>query len=231
MGTLIFVGIMFTAVIPMFLVMRQVDTLHEMRTFELESFDDKREGEDIHVYVFKKTASTESLTLRVENWGDFSVNIDRIWINDTYHLLNDFKVQPMNQLDGDLTDFTPVPNTRYFIKVATDRGNLFFTESGSLYCNSVGEWETDLFTIYFTISKNQPPGWYDVVVRQGSATGLLECPPFSIKKTRHVLANDFCDVLEPRTYHVKIMKGSELIYNDVVTIHWPDGPRSATVRI
>jgi len=40
---IIFVGIMFTAVIPMMLVMRQADTLHEMRKHQLEIVDEEKE--------------------------------------------------------------------------------------------------------------------------------------------------------------------------------------------
>ncbi len=230
LGTIIFVGIMFTAVIPMLLIMRQADTLHEMRKFELERFDDEREKEDINVYVYNKTTSSESLTLRVENWGDFSVNIVRIWINDSPHLLEDFCVLPTNSHETELTGFIPVPDTRYIIKVANDRGNIFFTESGSLYCDEDGNWETGFFTIYFTISANQPAGFYDVEVRQVNETGLLESI-FPIKKRGLETADDFCDVLKAGTYHVKITKGSEVFYNNCVTIPWPNGPRSTKVRV
>ena len=231
LGTLIFIGIMFTAVIPMLLVMRQADTLHEMRKFELERFDDERECEDIHVYVFNKTTSPESLTLRVDNWGDFSVNIVRIWINDIYHLLDDFNVQPANWLERELTGFTPIPDTRYFIKVATDRGNLFFTESGSLYCDEDGNWEDEIFTIYFFISY-PAKGSFDVEITDLYGEPVPESP-LRIRKSKHKPAYDFCDVPDAGTYHVKITtrKDKEVIYNDDVTIHWPNGPRSEIVRV
>jgi len=231
LGTLIFVGIMFTAVIPMLLVMNQADKLHEMRKIEVGRLDEERKREDINVYVFNKTTSSESLTLRVENWSDFSVNIVRIWINDNYHLLDNFTIPPTNSLERELTNFTAVPKTRYIIKVANDRGNIFFTESGSLYCDEDGNWETGLFTIYFTISANQPAGWYDVELRQGNETGPLECPIFKIKKRGLEEADDFCDVDAPGTYHVKITNGSEVFYNNCVTIPWPNGPRSTKVRV
>ena len=38
---------MFTAVIPMMLVMRQADTLHEMRKHELENLDQERAMESL----------------------------------------------------------------------------------------------------------------------------------------------------------------------------------------
>ncbi len=125
LGVIIFVGIIFTAVIPMFLFMKQADILHEIRKVEVGRLDDERRGEDIHVYVFNETTSPDNLTLRVENWGDFSINIKRIWINDTFYPLDNFYVPPKNALEEELSDFAPVPDTRYFIKVTTDRGNVF----------------------------------------------------------------------------------------------------------
>ena len=127
-GTLIFIAILFSSIIPMFLYMRQADAIFEKRKHELNRLDEEIEGEDIHVYVFDDTVS-ESLTLRVENWGDLVVDIERIWVNDTYYILDDFNVQPETWLEEDLTQIIPAdPNTRYYIKVVTDRGNVFSTE-------------------------------------------------------------------------------------------------------
>ncbi len=229
LGTIIFVSIIFTAFIPMLLVMKQADTLHEMRTFELERFDDEKESEDIHVYVFEKTTSPDILTLRVENWGDFSVNIERIWINETCYLLDNFNVQPANWLEEELTGFTAEPDTRYLIKVATNRGNVFFTESGSLYFDEFGNLDAGMFTIDFIISY-PAAGWFDIEIKNDIGT-ILTDPPFSIHKSGLDSAYDFFDVPDAGTYHVKITKrGAEVIYNDDVTIYWPNGPPSAKVR-
>ena len=232
LGTLIFIGILFTAVIPMFLVMRQADTLHEMRKYELARLDEERKYENLHVYVFNDTESSENLTLRVENWGDFSVNIKQIWINDTYYPLADFNVQPMNWHKEELIDFAPIPDTKYIIKVTTDRGNVFYLTSGSLYCNIYGNWETDLFTIFFIIS-NQPAGWYDVNVTYFETGVHVPESPLNIHKSGLDAAYDFCNVPDEDTkYHVTIKRrGAEVIYNADVTIYWPYGPRSETVRV
>ena len=227
MGTLIFVGIIFTAFIPMMLVMRQADTLHDLRKHELDILDQERMDEEVYVYVFNDTESSGSLTLRVENWGYSYVNIKKIWINDACYPLEDFNVQSMNWLEGEVTGFTPVPDKYYTIKITTDRGNIFYEMSGSLYCNIDGQWYTELFTIYINI-KNQPAGWYDVNV---TSFGFhVPESPIQIHKSRFETAYDYCNVLNYGTFHVTIERiGGEIIYNKDVTIPWPNGPRSVTI--
>ena len=233
LGTIIFVGIMFTAVIPMLLVMNQADTLHEMRNVEVGRLDEERKYEDLNVYVFNHSDSSESLTLRVENWGDFSVNINRVWVNDTYYILDGFYVPPKGLLEEELTGFTPIPDTNYTIKVTTDRGNVFFVDSGSIYCDEYGNWKTGTFAIVFYISA-PGRGWFDIEIREGSDTGtILTVPPFSIHKSGVTgTATDFFSVPSAGTYHVKITRrNAGVIYNDCVTIDWPDGPEVEKIRV
>jgi len=229
LGTLIFVGIMFTAIIPMMLVMKQVDTIHEMRKYELTRLDEERIREEVYVYAFSPPETSPILTLRVENRGDFVVKIVRIWINDSPHLVEDFAVQPMSWIEMQLDYFTPILDKHYFIKVTTDRGSLFYEDSGSIYFNINGEWEAENFAIFFIISY-QGGGYFDVEVKQGSDAGPhVEGSPFSIHKSAQQTAFDYLSVPAAGTYHVKITKSSQVIYNDCVTIYWPDGPRSVTV--
>ena len=230
LGTLIFVGIMFTAVIPMLLVMRQADTLNEMRKHELEIFDEERESEDLYVYVFPTIESPDELTLRVENRGNSVVKIVQIWINDSPHPLENFVVQPMSWKDSKLDYLIADIDTNYFIKVTTERGNIFSEYSGSLYYNTEEEWEDGSFAIFFIISYPEV-GFYDIDVRQGSEAGShVEDSPFRMHKSKWETAFDYLSVPAAGTYHVKITQSSHVIYNDYVTIYWSEGSRTATVR-
>ena len=193
----------------------------------MNRLDEERDGEDIHVYIYNKTTSPDSLILRVENWGDLVVDIERIWINDTYYLLDDFNVQPESCLDEELTYFTAELDTRYFIKVATDRGNVFSTESGSIYYDEFGNWETGMFTIYFFISY-PASGWYDIEITYSEIP--VPGSPLLIHKSAHETLFHFHDVPTEGTYHVKITRSGEVIFNDDVIIPWPNGPTSVNVR-
>lgn len=225
LGTIIFIGIMFTAVIPMFLVIKQADTLFEQSKYELGILDEGRMDEEVYVYIFPVTEASTTLTLQVHNRGHLVVNVVQLWINNDPHLLDDFVVQPMSLhemvLDESTVGFTPVPDTRYFIKITTDRGNIFSSNSGSLYFDSEENWDEGMFGINFLISY-PAAGWFEVFIENSG--NPVPDTPFFIHKSSAGVAFAFCPVPTATTYDVIIMRGTEEIYNDEVTISWPNGP-------
>ncbi len=227
LGIIIFVGIMFTAVIPMFLVMNQADTIHEMRKFELERFDQERRDEDIHVYVFPDIVDPTILTLRVQNRGSLVVNVVQVWINDITYLFEDFVVPPMGSRDKLLDAFDLEDGTYYFTKITTDRGNVFPSDSGSLHYLGDGFWDGGMFAINFLISYDAG-GYFDVYIsysdENGDPSGLVEGTPFQIHKTAAGPAFGFFSVDTEGKYYVRIERGDEEIYDKSVTIEWPLGP-------
>jgi len=227
MGTLIFVGIMFTAVIPMFLVMRQADTLHEIRKHEQEILDQEKMNEAVYIYVFPATDPTTGnpiLTLKAVNRGDFVVKIVKIWINDNSNSEENFIVNPMGMYEIILDDgyFIPEDGKYYFIKVTTDRGNIFSSESGSLHYSSEGTWEEGMFAINVLISHPEP-GWYQVDINHSNGEAL-NGSPFPIRKDASGPAFGFFNIIIKDTYYVKITKNSALIKDEYVTIDWPEYP-------
>ena len=132
LGTIIFIGIMFTSVIPMMLVMKQADTIYTQKVHEMESRDDERSSEILVVNAFPVNSTSTELKIEVENIGVVSVKIIRVWINDVDYSENDIIKT------GDTTDIGPygvaVENgTSYSIKVITERGNSFASACGVLY--------------------------------------------------------------------------------------------------
>ena len=228
LGTIIFVGIIFSAFIPMMLVMRQADTIYEIRKHELGILDQDRIDEEIYVYVFPVTGNPNALTLQVHNRGPLLVNVVQLWINDEHHILDDFLVQPMSWhpmvLDASTVGFTPIADTWYFIKIITDRGNIFSSDSDSLHYTSEGTWEGGMFAINFLISY-PASGWYEVDIKYNDELGAsLPDTPLYIHKSSSGPAFDFFKITNIGTYYVEITKNSEPIYEDDVTIGWPDGP-------
>lgn len=224
LGTLIFVSIIFTAFIPMMLVMRQADTLYDLRKNELGIFDQERIDEDVYVYVFPGAEESTTLTLKVQNRGTLVVNVVQVWINDEPHSVDGFAVQPMSWSEMELDYLEFVPGEWYFIKINTDRGNVFSSDSGALHYDSESNWGEGMFAINFFISY-PAAGWYDVEIRQGGEENpLLDGTPFQIHKSSSGSVFDFFDVPSADTYHVKITKNLEVIYNNNVRIDWPLGP-------
>ena len=229
LGTIIFVGIIFSAFIPMMLVMRQADTLHDMRKYELGILDQERMDEAVYVYVFPVSESSDDLTLRIVNRGDFVVKIVKIWINDNSYseeYFNDFIVEPMG-MDEEILDesyFIPETGKNYFIKITTDKGNIFSSYSGSIIYGSGGTWEEGIFAINVLISYPES-GWYYININHDDENGLsLEGSPFPIHKSSSGPAFGFFKITTKDTYYVKITKNSVLIHDEYVTLDWPEYP-------
>lgn len=224
LGTLIFVGILFTAVIPMFLVMRQADIFYEKEKFNVGLLDEERKNEDIRVYVFPTPGSPEppSLTVRIENRGDILVRVVRIWVNDQ-EIESDCAVQSMSEADMDPFDVSALPGN-YSIKVTTDKGNKFTSDVAPIYYLGGGEWEIGMLVINVLIY-NQPGGIYKIDVWWGAEEGEPTYNQIIQKSSGNAFT--FFDVTEngsPESYHVKITRGSDIIYNNQVNIEWPIGP-------
>ena len=209
----------------MLLVMRQAETIHAMRKYELEILDEEKRGEDIRVHVFptpEAPPENPSLTVRVDNRGELLVRVVRIWINDN-PIESDSPVQAMSTTDLDPFDISSDPDS-HSIKVTTDRGNEFASDSGPIRYLGDGEWAIGMLVINVLIYY-EPGGIYDIDVWLGEQTGD---PTYTqtIHKSSGT-AFTFFDVTEngaPNYYNVKITRGSDIIYNCRVDIDWPDGP-------
>ncbi len=224
LGALIFVGIIFSAFIPMMLVMKQADTMYDMNKHELGILDQERIDEEVYVYVFPGTEASTTLTLKVQNRGTLVVNVVQVWINDEPHPVDGYVVQPMSWSEMEIDYFDFVAGEWYFIKINTDRGNVFSSDSGALHFDLDSNWGEGMFSINFFISY-PASGWYDVEIWQGDSVEgvLLTDPPFQIHKSSSGSVFDFFDVPSAVTYHVKITKNLEVIYENNVIIDWPNG--------
>jgi len=55
LGTIIFIGILFSAYAPMILTMRQADVYYEQEKHEVEILDDEKRREELAFYVYPDT--------------------------------------------------------------------------------------------------------------------------------------------------------------------------------
>ena len=151
-GVMIFIGIMFTAVIPMFLVMNQADTLHEIRKVEVSRLDEERARENIYFYLEPSVEVDEPiLTLKIINRGELAVRIARVWINDEFRDNFTCIIPPISDTAlpfGNLTVLDPPELTSYHVIATTDRGNFLSPLSGMPTLNSsTNVWTMDCFKI------------------------------------------------------------------------------------
>lgn len=237
LGTLISIGILFTAVIPMFLVMRQADTLYEKRRRELNCLDEERNIERIYVYAIPTPEQPSSLTVTVYNRGDRMVRVVRLWISERSGIDDDpieldSPVESMSEVNLGSHVVNPQEGESYYIKVTTDRGNVFASDSNPLRYQG-GEWKVDMLAINVLIYSSS--GVLTIEVTK-TWDGLdVTGSPATVHKGSSGTAFQSFDVtnydipIEYETYHVSIKKGQSLIHEEDVTMKWPDGPAAEWV--
>jgi len=157
---MIFIGIMFTAVIPMFLVMNQADTLQEIRKVEVGRLDEEHAMEDIYFYLTPTVVDEfPVLTLEISNRGELAVRITRVWINDTLRDDFDCIIPPISDMDlvfDSLTVPDPQESVIYHVMAVTDRGNIFSPTCGIPNYNPVLKfWTMGDYLIDVTMEKTK----------------------------------------------------------------------------
>ncbi len=227
LGVMIFIGILFSAVVPMFLVMKQADTIYDTKKLEMSSLDEERSREALDVYAFPMSQYSNTLNITVENNCEVPLNIVRCWVNNTYVSVNT-SVPPMSQIYLSSIQVSRRVNATYDVFVATDRGNIFSSSTGTLRYGSTG-WETELLGINVVIS------YSGIIFRvQISRGGQILYDEQLWKLLGSVMKSYDVSGSGPGTYHVKIQKsynGWTTIYDKDVVISWPSGPSVVWVYV
>ena len=216
LGTILFVGIMFTAVIPMLLVMRQAETIHAIRKHELEIFDEERVDEKLYVYVYTVDKIGENppyLIIKAQNKGELSVNIDRLWINDDPIPLN-YPIQPMSDIEEIYTYPVSEEAKSYYVTVTTDRGKSVAFDTPLNWEMGMG-WESDILSVNVLVTSL--PGNIFKITVTGPDPAFQETLTLKYEPKFFIVNSE-------GTYVVKIFRGTKEIYYKEVTIIDPEGP-------
>ncbi|MCX6649762.1 MAG: hypothetical protein NTV61_10315 [Candidatus Bathyarchaeota archaeon] len=213
MGTLVFVGILFTSVIPMYLVMNQADVILDQSKLTIKHTDDERANEFANVYVFPTDPqSSTSVNIQIFNKCEMPINIIRIWLNNTYYVTN-LSIPPMENKIQIITVNAKNGNS-YDSRVTTQRGNVYAALNGILSYGPNG-WIGESFGINIVMPAREAwmnsekwDGPYDNfnVTIWRVVGGVRQQPPeyLSSYMTRAVSASEqFFSLSEQGTYHVK----------------------------
>ena len=136
LGTLIFIGILFSAIVPMVLVMNQANIIYTQKLHETEIKDNEKVDELVYVYAYPDE-ETDKISVKVHNEEETPVQIVRVWINNDNNTVS-ITVNPkttttIGEFDASLQDET------YIIKVTTSNGNVFRGNDGAIYYSG-GVW-------------------------------------------------------------------------------------------
>ena len=135
LGTLIFISVFFTAIIPMQLVMLQTDTMESQILQEQELYDNEKEQEKLSLIAYPTTTTSNNLKIRVENQGNINIQLERLWIkNDQLSLNETLQIGEIKTLGP--FEVTLVENTSYPVRVVTERGNVFGSDAGNIIFSS-----------------------------------------------------------------------------------------------
>jgi hypothetical protein len=229
LGTLIFIGILFTAVIPMALVMKQAETIYEQKKLEQQRRDEERAIEDLLFYAYPTGEQTNVIESIVYSECSISAKIIRMWINDDYYSC-DTTAAPMANASLPSQTVTLVDGKAYYVMITTERGKVYACESGALFYSTADGWSSECLSIEiiieswgsrFRISITQVSTG-DKIVENEEVTKTFTG---STKKTYYVPAKGFYTVKVER----RLFWSWSTIFDNQVEITWPGGPPTAVV--
>jgi len=225
LGVIIFVGLLFSTVIPMYLVMRQADTIYDKKMFEMNRLDDERSREKLWVCAYPTSLTSSEIKLKIKNRGDLQVKIIRVWINDEYQT-QDVVIQSMTEKDIGPFPVSLQSGSYYAVKVTTERGNVF-TSQASLYYYDI--WYTPELSISVTILNTQ--GQYRIkVANETWDSGWWD--------SKGIIHDDFIQTFNvdiADVYTVTMERKLSGMWKElsaspaIVEIIWPDGPPLAFI--
>jgi hypothetical protein len=230
LGTLIFIGILFTSVSPMMLVMKQADNIYTQRVHEMEIRDEERSSQELDVFAYP-VEDEDQIRLFVENVGVVPATVKRVWINDEYHTIDEV-VETLEATSLGPFNVSTFEGAEFDIFLTTTVAKSYTSASGTIYYESgawlnpqlgicvhiaVGFWGAGYFKIQITNSTWQSEWWESGFTWLGDIVETF-------------------DVNTPGTYTVNVKQkgwfgGWKTIDGSpqVTCVSYPDGPPVVTV--
>jgi len=206
LGMLIFIGILFTCVMPFFLYINQVNSLYDQTIVKMKQLDRDRSLENIDAYAYPLNQSSSQICVYVKNRCPLTVEIVRVWINDEYFPCN-LQVAGMEENTTDPINvqdmLSQVEGVGSFqVKVVTARGNLFSSQTNPLqYSNDSGWSGGQSFAINIVIELDA--GVYNFEIQVDNSNGTtIYCEEIWVIFESSIMRK--VDVSGPDTYHVEI---------------------------
>ena len=136
MGTIIFIGILFTSFIPMMLVMKQADNIYTRKVHEIQQSDEVQAAQELDVFAYP-VEDEDMIKVYVENTGVVPATLKRIWINDVYHTVDEV-VAALDTSTLGPYNVTTYDGASFNIILTTSHANSFSSVSGTLYYEASG---------------------------------------------------------------------------------------------
>ena len=152
-GAMVFIGILLTAVVPMFLVIQQADNYRERQLHKMDILDEEKEFELVEVYPIP-SLTEDTINVTLINLSELPVEIVRLRINSTISNLTT-AISTLSSEEIGPYPLIPVDGSNYDIRITTARGNVFASEIGVLFYAG-GQWLSE--TLGFRLIFPSRPG-------------------------------------------------------------------------
>jgi len=222
LGMLIFIGVLFTCVMPFFLYINQVNSLYDQTIIEMKQFDQERSLENIEVYAYPLNDTGNQISLYIKNQCPLTVEIVRIWVNDEFYSYT-IQIPGMSwNITSPINVTLPQSNsTSFYVKVTTARGNGFSSLTNPLSYTAGSGWGGGgELSINVVISRNyNGKVTYNIKVTKVS-DGSIVCDDdvTLIGNTRSYFKK--IGIETPDIYDVTITKGTTLLREEQVEVSW-----------
>ena len=203
LGTLIFVGIIFSAYVPMTLVMKQADNIYERTIHEAKIGDIDKGTEDVIVYAYGEEGSTE-LSVYVKNKGANEITIVRVWLNDDSTEVSE-TIAPKSSAELGPYDVAGAESPLE-VKVTTDKGNIFECNLGNvMWDDIINGWYIQSFAVSVMILNDW--GQYEIILKDTALPTPNEVGYYkSSGNEQDQITKTFLVSNIPAEYYVEVLK-------------------------
>ena len=222
LGMLIFVGILFTCVMPFFLYINQVNSLYDQTVIEMKQQDQDRALENIEVYAYPLNETSDQISLYIKNQCPLTVEIVRIWVNNDFCSCN-IQISGMNwSITNPINVTLPESNSSLFhVKVTTARGNSFSSRTNPLSYTAGSGWSGGgELSINIVISRDYHGRvtYHIRVTKVGDSSIIFDDDVTLVGNTPSYFKKIGIGV--PDIYNVEITKDDTLLKEEQVEVDW-----------
>ena len=154
-GVLIFIGILFSSVIPLQVIISEADNMKERAKNEVRRLDEERAIESLGVYPLPNE-SENTFNLTLINNCEVAITINRIRINNMSPIEGEYIIDSMGTREVGPFTLVPEDGGAYDIRVVSSRGNVFTSNLGLLYYID-GMWYSE--SLGFRLIFPSRPAW------------------------------------------------------------------------
>jgi len=222
LGMLIFIGVLFTCVMPFFLYINQVNSIYDQTVVEMKRQDQDRTLENVEVYAYPLNETGNQIRLYIKNQCPLTVEIVRIWINNQFYSYN-VQIPGMSWNITDPLNITlPESNSSfYYVKITTARGNCFSSRTNPLSYTAGSGWSGGgELSINIVISRDYRGSvTYHIRVTKVSDGSIIFDDDVTLVGTTPSYFKKI-GIEVPNVYNVEITKDGALFKQEQVEVDW-----------